>query len=122
MKYLAMATLCLMAGQSTALADCVKDNMGWLYCGPGQCVRANFGKVQCATQPGGGAVKEPRGNVLCGQGQCALDSMNTVRCAPTPGGSATPQGSWIICRGPDGRRVNCVSGAQSQCQAGKRAQ
>lgn len=72
-----------------AIADCMKDRFGDVYCGRGKCVKDGQGKVFCSRYQFGDAVIDRYGKALCGKGRCLTGSdFNNYVCSVVEGGGA----------------------------------
>lgn len=43
----------------------VKGGIDNYYCGPGQCLQDNYGKIKCSSKPGGSAMFSSSGSIIC---------------------------------------------------------
>ena len=70
-----------------AVADCVEDLRGNVYCGAGLCIVDSKGVVWCSRHRDGDAEISLDGQVMCGKGQCAKGSDGVVFCSSEIGGA-----------------------------------
>jgi len=91
----------------------LKNEIGKVVCGEGQCVTDQYGKVFCS-DAGGGAIKNLRGIVECGVGRCITDSSRKIWCSNEANGLAAinPKGN-VKCIG------ECVPGSAALCHEAK---
>lgn len=68
-------------------ADCMSDPRGDIYCGAGDCVVNNKGRVWCSRYYNGDAAITLYGQVLCGKGQCAKGLDGQFFCSSEIGGA-----------------------------------
>jgi hypothetical protein len=94
-RILVVLLLEVTVGLGCALADCVRDRNGAVY---------------CSQHPGGGAVRDNSGAVTCGKGQCRRDRAGNMRCSNVVGGGAeTDYTGGVKCLG------GCEPSSESQC-------
>lgn len=84
-KLLSFAAALLIA--NIAVADCVEDLRGNVYCGAGLCVVDSKGVVWCSRHRDGDAEISLDGQVMCGKGQCARGSDGLIFCSSEIGGA-----------------------------------
>ena len=99
---------------TNALADCIKDFRGEIYCGAGQCTKDIKGTVWCSRHYSGDAVRLTDGSVVCGVGQCREGSDGRAYCSSEIGGHVLEDGRGRVrCYG------SCELGTLDNCESSR---